>query len=131
MNDLVQAAFDGDVEQVIRLLDAGASVNSEGSNWNPLHAAIENQNFACVELLIRRGANVEYRGAAMVTPLAHAVDMAIDGAWKQGENASEEPTGIINLLLEAGADPKPGLEVARQYNSRKMIELLTNAMKPG
>src|SRR5436305_12837502 len=107
-DELSTAAFDGDVEAVRRLLDAGADVNAEGRHWNPLHAAIESHNVACVQLLIRRGADVE-RLAGNMSPVAHAVDIAVDGTIQAGGRQGDEPTEIIEFLLAAGADPASGL----------------------
>ncbi len=65
--------------------------------------------------------------ATHLSPLAHAVDIAIDGTLQRGGHEGDEPTEVITVLLEAGADPEPGLRVARQYGSSKMMELLTLA----
>jgi ankyrin repeat protein len=124
--DLVQAAFEGNLKVVADLLDAGADIDAEGRTSNPLHAAIEGENEDCVQLLIQGGADLEHRSGEM-SPLAHAIDIAIDGTIQRGGNAGDESTAIVNLLLAAGADPIPGLEVARTYGSSKMIELLTHA----
>jgi ankyrin repeat protein len=121
--ELAKAAFDGDVETVRRLLDEGAEIDEQGGNWNPLHAAIENGQVACVRLLIARGADLE-RPVGGMSPLANAVDAAIDGTIQTGGKPGDEPTEIISLLLEAGADPAPGLRVARDYKSTKLIEFL-------
>jgi hypothetical protein len=126
--ELAKAAFDGDVEALRRLLEGGADIDQDGRNWNPLHGAIENKQAACVQLLIRRGADIERHAAGALSPLAHAVDVAIDGTWQQGGSPGDEPTDIIELLLDAGADPRPGLEVAREYKSAKVVELLTRAV---
>jgi ankyrin repeat protein len=127
--ELEKAAFAGDVEAVERLLDAGANIDRDGRIWNALHAAIENGNVDCIELLIGRGAEVEHRATGNLSPLAHAVDIAIDGACQSGCKPGNESTDIISLLLEAGAEPASGLEVARGYKSTKIVGLLTSAMK--
>ena len=88
-----------------------------------------NGQVACVQFLIARGADVERPAAGGESPLAHAVDAAIDGTIKTGGEPGDEPAEIINLLLGAGADPRPGLGVARDYKSSKLIELLTMALK--
>jgi ankyrin repeat protein len=125
--ELARAAFDGDVETVRRLLDEGGAIDEQGRNWNPLHAAIENGQAACVRLLIARGADLELPNGGL-SPLANAVDSSIDGTIQTGGNPGDEPTEIVSLLLEAGADPAPGLRVARDYRSAKLIELLTTAL---
>lgn len=91
-NELVQAAFDGRVGQVNRLLDGGADVNGAGRTWSPLHAAID-QSAQC--------------------------------------EVADVPTDIIRLLLAAGAEPSPGLKVARGYKCRPVIQLLEAAKRSG
>jgi hypothetical protein len=124
--ELAQAAFDGDTEKVAELLDAGAPVNAKGRNWTPLHAAIENERYDCVALLIARGADVQ-ESSSDFPPMAHAVDIAIDGTIQTGGYPGDEPTEIIQLLLRYGASPLPGLAVARAYKSDKIIRLLEAA----
>jgi hypothetical protein len=125
---LKQAAFDGDAAEVARLLDAGADINYVSYTWTPLHAAIENENVACVKLLLERGADIELQGAAGMSPLAHAVDTSIDGTNQRGGGQDDVPTEIVMLLIAAGADIGPGLDVARTYHSQKLIRLLINSM---
>lgn len=126
-DDLVRAAFEGHLIRVTRLLDGGADIDADGQFWNPLHAAIENENLTCVQLLIRRGADVERLANGSVSPLSHAVDIAVDGTCQRGQQAGEEPTEIIELLLQAGADPASALACARR-SSPKITELLARAM---
>lgn len=72
---LVQAAFCGNLDEVARLLDEGTDIDAIGRNWNALHAAIENEHFSCVRLLLERGADVNL-SVANCTPLEHAVDVS-------------------------------------------------------
>jgi hypothetical protein len=124
---LARAAFDGNIAEVTRLLDVGADIDAEGTNWNPLHAAIENDDPSCVRLLIERGADIERPAPGYASPLAHAVDISIDGTIQSGGHPGEEPTQVILLLLSAGASVESGLLVARSYNSGKIVALLTNS----
>lgn len=130
-DELWKAAFDGDFQELIRLLDAGVNIDGEDLG-RALHAAIENENLDCVQLLIHRGADIEHplttKARTTCTPLSHAVDISIDGTIQTGRRPGEEPTEIVNLLLAAGADPGPALKVAQSYQSAKLIELLTRAM---
>jgi ankyrin repeat protein len=130
-DELVQAAFEGDVAVVARLLEAGADIDADGRIWNALHTAIENDDVACVRLLIDHGADVEHPAAGDLTPLAHAVDVAIDGTHRHGGNPGDERTDVIALLLGAGADPAPALKVAHGYRAAKLIDLLTAAVERG
>jgi ankyrin repeat protein len=122
-HSLVQAAFDGDVETARRLLDAGVPVDSANDNWNALHAAIENEQFDCVRLLVERGADIENDDCGM-TPLAHAVDIACDGSNQLGIAPEDAPTGIVDYLLSAGANPETALYTAQAYASEKFLRLL-------
>lgn len=127
VHELVRAAFSGNGEEIIRLLDLGVPINAQdGEGWNPLHAAIENEEMECISLLIANGADV----ACIVnglTPLAHAVDVAIDGTIQTGGSPGDEPVEIIRYLLSVGADPLPGLTVAKSYGSQKLVTLLSAA----
>jgi ankyrin repeat protein len=126
--ELVQAAFNGKVGLVIQLLNAGADVNAIGRTWSPLHAAIESQRFTCVAVLLQRGADVSQTILGL-SPLAHAVDAAIDQSAQCG--IAVVPTDIIRLLISAGAEVPPGLKVARDYGRRDIIELLEAAAAAG
>jgi ankyrin repeat protein len=124
--ELARAAFDGDTKKVAKLLDAGAPINAKGRNWTPLHAAIENDQYDCVELLIARGADI-HEVWSDFPPLAHAVDIAIDGTIQSGGSQGDESIEVIQLLLKHGASPVVGLDVARAYKSDKVIKLLEAA----
>jgi ankyrin repeat protein len=126
IDEFRDAAFRGKLERLAQLLDAGAEVNSicgAGGTPTALHAAIEGEQLECVRLLVSRGADVE-QSADGQTPLAHAVEIAIDGTIQTGGSPGDEPTEIVELLLAHGANPKSGLEVARVYNNRKLLAVL-------
>ena len=120
---LVDAAFAGDLESLKQLIRSGVDLNIQGA----LHAAIENENFECVKVLVEQGAKLDSTTDCW-SPLAHAVDIAIDGTMQTGGSQGDEPTKIVEFLLAQGADPKPGLEVAQSYGSKKLIQLLQSAM---
>lgn len=126
---LVQAAFDGDNERILLLLEAGVPINGKGPVFAPLHAAIENHQPATVALLLQRGADIELV-AGDLTPLALAVDVACDCNWQIGGKPGDESTEVISMLLAAGAVPESGLQVAREYASTKIIELLVGTPPP-
>ena len=122
--DLSNAAFDGDLQTVERLLDEGADIEAIGKVWNPLHAAIENERTEIVELLLRRGASVEATIRGM-TPLEHAVDISIDGTIQSGGQPGDEPLEIIQLLLGYGAHREPALALAKSFRSERVADVLS------
>ncbi len=130
--ELVEAAFDGDMDRLRVLLDGCYDINKSGPYWNPLHAAIENERIATAKELLDRGADIEWINQGM-TPLAHAVDIAIDGTTQAGKSGSLEPTAIIDLLLGRGASRQSGLEAADAYGNlrlRRHIEEYDNNANP-
>ena len=111
---LADAAFDGDLAAVESLLSQGANIDGQGRVWTPLHAAIEHNRQEIARFLIAAGANLEVISGEM-TPLAHAVDVLIDGSMQQSEPIVETSMAMIDLLAAAGAKLGPGIEVAREY----------------
>jgi len=105
---LVQAASDGDVARVEKLLIAGVDINRAGAGGNPLHAAVENAQSDMVKFLIKAGADPN-RSHNDWRPLSHAIDVEIDAVHQrlQREPGPEElPEPRITLtLLAMGADP--------------------------
>jgi hypothetical protein len=95
-----------------------------------LHAAIENQQFMCVRLLVERGADIECENGGM-TPLAHAVDIACDGSLQLGIAPEDAPAEIVEYLLFAGADPAPAEPMAQSYASEKFLRLLRRSPAAG
>jgi ankyrin repeat protein len=125
VHELVRAALNGKIDEIIRLLDLGVPIDAQdGEGWNALHAAIENEQKECVSLLIVNGADIACIVNGM-TPLAHAVDISIDGTMQTGGSQGDEPVDIVRYLLSLGADPSPGLAVAKSYGSQKLITLLS------
>jgi uncharacterized protein len=124
---LVRAASAGNEEEISILLDSGVPIDAQdGDGWNALHAAIENERMGCISLLVDNGADL---GCVVngLTPLAHAVDISIDGTIQTGGTPGDEPVDIVRYLLSLGADPLPGLKVAESYASQKLIALLSSA----
>ena len=128
--ELIEAASKGKIGRLIQLIKDGADVNFQGSmDWTPFRSAIASERYHCVRVLVRAGANI-HRVALGHTALALAVDTSIDVTIQTGGKAGDEPTDIIRFLLRAGADPEPGLRVARAYKSEKLIQLLSGEVDP-
>jgi ankyrin repeat protein len=98
------------------LLEAGADVNEAASAGTPLGIAIYAGDVDTVRLLLERGAdpNAEFSGIAPLKPLAAALFFQSTG------NTAVE---MMNLLLEAGADPLAG---EGEQNGFAMAAVLEN-----
>ncbi len=87
---LMMAAIKGDLEIARRLIARGADVNKPG--WTPLHYAATGTSPQMVQLLLDENAYIDAESPNGTTPLMMA--------------AQYGPESIIQLLLEAGADPQ-------------------------
>lgn len=121
---LHEAAWDGDLAQVKRLITEGADVNAKDVNeLAPLYLAAANGHTAVVEFLIGKGADVDVRNAARATPLhagarggheAVAELLIVNGAEVNAGSHSEGTplhwaaknghTAVVELLIANGAD---------------------------
>lgn len=124
---VVEAAEDGDLDTLRKLLRAGADVNeSRGDGRTALHFAADEGDLALVQLLVRAGANV-HAGTRIggYTPLhlasrnghADVVEALLEahaGPEVMTTNSGVQPLHLaaasasprsVRLLLEAGADP--------------------------
>ncbi len=96
MDELMQAAYAGDLAEVQRLIAAGADVNAcDASAWTALMKACHNAELGhghpeVVRALIEAGANIEAPIGYGVRPLMLA--------------AGYGETAVVQALLEAGAD---------------------------
>jgi uncharacterized protein len=112
---LVDAARKGDAQAVRALLQQKSSdVNGTAADgMTALHWAVQHDDVAMVESLIRAGANVQSVNRYGIRPLALA---AVNG------NA-----GTLKLLLDAGADPNSGLS---QDETAVMAAARTGKVEP-
>ncbi|MGZ8289306.1 MAG: ankyrin repeat domain-containing protein [Telluria sp.] len=85
---LMMAAFKGNKEAVLALLDKGAKVNRPG--WAPLHYAAAGGSDEIARILLARGAQLDALAPGDLTPLMMAA--------REGQ----EP--VVALLLGAGAN---------------------------
>ncbi|KAH0492017.1 hypothetical protein TgHK011_003415 [Trichoderma gracile] len=119
---LTAAAFDGIMEMVQLLLDAGADIN-DPNGWALQTAAAEG-HYEIVEELINRGAEVN----ACTHNANFPAGTAIQGACESSRS------DIVSLLLEKGADPNlgfgtdsPPIVAATQRGEAGILEMLVNA----
>lgn len=121
---LVEAADEGDIEDVGALLDSGASVNARvDGDGSPLIVAARNGNMALVRLLLDRGADpdmgVEGDGSPLIMAAREghlgivqflldkgaSVDQVVDGDENALIQASREGhLNVVKLLVTRGAD---------------------------
>jgi len=91
---LMWAAYRGDVKISKLLIDAAADVNGEGFAGTPLSQAAWANSSLEAQLLLQRGARVDYVSHGdSFTPLHWAA------------SSDEGDPGLVNLLLKNGADP--------------------------
>ena len=125
--DLLKAAEEGKVEEVKRLLGAGADINARGANkLTPLILSILKNKTDVAKFLIGKGADINARNEYGYTALCGAAAVnSIDVAGillAKGMDLNDECGGMTPLLLAAlwgqremvdflvskGADVKPG-----------------------
>jgi hypothetical protein len=125
---LINAAFDGQTEEVKRLLDTGIPVEGVVGGQNALHAAIENSQCETVECLLRRGADVN---AVLdgVPPLHHAIDVEADHISQMQQ--SHRGRSLVALLLQYHADisiedgkGRTALACARAFNHSDAVTMI-------
>jgi len=143
---LTKAARAGNLEEVRRLLEAGANVNYADEDDNDpdsdiysgataLHYAAEQGNVAMAQLLIECGAAVDEYDGSLWTPLFYAVDnghrdmvalLIGHGAdvKKPGQCGGREPEGVASTNL--GITP---IHMAARGDSAEILALLLVALK--
>jgi ankyrin repeat protein len=107
---LMYAARDGAIDAVRALADSGADLNLvDPDGTTALTLAIINGHFDTAVALLEKGADPNVADKNGMTPLYAAVDMhTIQTVWGRPmpllEDATD-PAGMVQALLERGADP--------------------------
>lgn len=121
-DQLLDAAFTGNEDEVSALLRRGASVNATGKDGGtPLHNASKYGHDKVVGMLIALGADVDAADADGCTPLHRASNWGHDG--------------VVRLLINAGADIAPAnddgrtpLDLAKLKNKHMVAKLLEDVL---
>ena len=71
-SQIVDDAYDGNIEAVKQHLAAGTDVNAKNEGITPLHWVAYKGNSEIIELLIAKGADVNAKDVAGFSPLHHA-----------------------------------------------------------
>ncbi len=123
------AAQQGDVESARILIDAGAYVNeAHPEHGSPLVVAMASGREAMARFLLEAGADPNIKDAWGLSPLHYALH---EGFLKL-QGASEKPTdkvgwerpnmtGMINVLLDYGADPNARVEHAFPFQDYHLV----------
>lgn len=93
--------------------------------------AVENERQQIVEILLENGAHINFQSRSGWTALHQAVDLSIDGTIQTRGKLGEEPTEMIQYLLNKGAEVdiedisgRSPLDIAMSYKSSKITNLL-------
>ncbi|KAK7254871.1 spectrin binding protein [Aureococcus anophagefferens] len=105
--DMVEFAFDGELDEVRALIDKGYYVDSvDGRKHTPLSDACAQGHVATVEYLLELGADPNSKSDLSRTPM-----------WRAAYNGE---AAMVALLLEAGGDPTiPTTDFERPFDVAK------------
>lgn len=100
------------IERITKLIDKATNLNvitdsTKYGNVSPLMAAIYENNYGIVELLINKGADVNYETKSGYTPLLTAIDNSNREKKKEEkgeENNYDVSCDIVELLIDRGAN---------------------------
>lgn len=148
---LHEAARDGDIEQLKRLIGNGSNVNEvDDYGWTPLRSAIEAGQTEAARTLVEAGANVNGKDRDGLTPLIRAclggykeitellvakgADLAAKDDYQRMALHAAVMMGrleIVEVLLKGGADVnlqdgrgQTPLVIARQRGATEIADLL-------
>jgi ankyrin repeat protein len=138
LTPLLYAAREGCVDCATMLADAGADLNlADPEGISPLLIAVINTNYDLASYLIRKGANPNKWDLWGRAPLYAVVDLNTIPRGGRPDRPSLDTTTsleIIEMLLEAGANPNAQLKLAPPFrnigNDRGLDGMLTTGATP-
>ena len=133
-SDLVEAAYNNDVESVAKIVSLGVDINGEDAHTNPLHAAIESYALDAIRMLAQLGADLNWIEARTgYHPLHHALENEV-GQYTESDSLCAPNLEMTLLLLQLGADPdalsRDGLsakEFAKQIKHQPAVKLFAQS----
>ena len=140
--ELYYAAYDGELDTVEAMRDAGADPNAREDGYPVLQIAVRSDNVEVVEALLAAGADVNAFGEwvpgccqYLDTALHWAIRYMIVCTNPDDEHCTENRTEIIQVLIAAGADVNARdklagmspLEVAERWGLTEVMDILVRA----
>lgn len=123
------AAQQGDIESAKILIKAGANINEpHPEHGSPLVVAMASGHEDLAKFLLENGADPNIKDAWGISPLHYALHegfLKLQGASKKPTDKVgwERPnmTGMINVLLDYGADPNAQVEYAFPFQDYHLV----------
>ena len=140
---LALAAAKGDAAEVERLIGAGADVNGEAyALGSPLKAVVDRDKADMIRLLVEKGAKVDPPGESLLfgaidrgkpetVKLLIELGADVNRAWQRdtplGLAARLGKSGVVKMLLDAKADPRPARGMGGPMRQTTLLNLAASS----
>jgi ankyrin repeat protein len=121
---LQDAAKEGEIERVRELLDRGVDPNSDSGmphGMSPLMLAAWKGHLEVVQLLVERGANIDYQDGDNFTPITLA---AYERNWQVVDYLARNGANVVHF----DARGVSALDAAKKAKQQNLLELLKNCV---